>query len=251
VKFRPRRFGLRARITLAFALGSLLLSVTLSASTWAFTRQAQLNQREASAVERLFTNARSLRSTLLAGGDTDRREYLNGLPTPADQVLAVRGVPEPDIYATGDVSFNDLPLGLRDIVAEGQPASMRYRTSNDDPFLVVGVPLPAVSAQYFEVVALEDLERSFELLGLYLTAASLFTALGGAALGSHSCRWSTSVRLPRPSPADGSTPGSSRRTTPTWASSWRRSTTWLRRCRPASSATPGSPPTSVTSFARR
>jgi two-component system, OmpR family, sensor histidine kinase MtrB len=183
VKFRPRRFGLRARITLAFALGSLLLSVTLSASTWAFTRQAQLNQREASAVERLFTNARSLRSTLLAGGDTDRREYLNGLPTPADQVLAVRGVPEPDIYATGDVSFNDLPLGLRDIVAEGQPASMRYRTSNDDPFLVVGVPLPAVSAQYFEVVALEDLERSFELLGLYLTAASLFTALGGAALG--------------------------------------------------------------------
>ena len=49
MRFRPRRFGLRSRITLAFALGSLLLSVTLSASTWAFTRQSQLNQREAAA----------------------------------------------------------------------------------------------------------------------------------------------------------------------------------------------------------
>jgi two-component system, OmpR family, sensor histidine kinase MtrB len=184
VRFRPRRFGLRARITLAFALGSLLLSVTLSASTWAFTRQAQLNQREASAIDRLYTNARNLRETLLAGGETDLREYLmNGLPTPAEQVLWVRNVPEPDIYATGDVQFSDLPLGLRELVADGQPATMRYRTSGDAPLLAVGVPLPAASAQYYEVVTLDDLERSFELLGLYLTAASLVTALGGAALG--------------------------------------------------------------------
>jgi two-component system, OmpR family, sensor histidine kinase MtrB len=183
VRFRPRRFGLRARITLAFALGSLLLSVTLSTSTWAFTRQAQLNQRESSTVERLFTNARPLRDTLLAGGETDLAEYLRGLPTPAEQVLVVLAVPEPDRYATGDITIDDLPPALRDLVGAGEPASMRYRTGNDQPVLAVGVPLPAVSAQYYEVVALDDLERSFELLGLYLTAASLVTAMGGAALG--------------------------------------------------------------------
>src|SRR5690606_27475188 len=108
VRFRPRRFGLRSRITLAFALGSLLLSVTLSASTWAFTRQAQLNQREASAVERLFTNARSVRATMLAGGETNLRDYLNGLPTPGDQVLVVQAEPRPDSYATGAAAYDDL-----------------------------------------------------------------------------------------------------------------------------------------------
>jgi two-component system sensor histidine kinase MtrB len=183
VRFRPRRFGLRSRITLAFALGSLLLSVTLSASTWAFTRQAQLNQREASAVERLFTNARSVRATMLAGGETNLRDYLNGLPTPGDQVLVVQAEPRPDSYATGAAAYDDLPTSLRELVASGQPAAIRYRSSGGIPQLVVGVPLPAVHADYFEIVSLEDLERSFELLGLYLTAASLVTTLAGAALG--------------------------------------------------------------------
>src|SRR5690606_4244173 len=107
VRFRPRRFGLRSRITLAFALGSLLLSVTLSASTWAFTRQSQLNQREAAAVEQLLTNARSIRSTMLAGGGTNLSDYLNGLPTPADQVLQVQAVPEPLPFATGAAAYDD------------------------------------------------------------------------------------------------------------------------------------------------
>ncbi len=183
MRFRPRRFGLRSRITLAFALGSLLLSVTLSASTWAFTRQSQLNQREAAAVEQLLTNARSIRSTMLAGGGTNLSDYLNGLPTPADQVLQVQAVPEPLPFATGAAAYDDLPASVRELVAAGQPAAIRYRGPEGSPLLVVGVPLPAVDADYFEVVSLADLERSFELLGLYLTGASLVTTLAGAALG--------------------------------------------------------------------
>lgn len=182
MRFNPRRFGLRARITLAFALGSLLLSVTLSASTWAFTRQTQMNQREDSAIDRLMINARSLRDTLLAGGETDLRDYLNGLPTPADQVLWVDGESEPAEYATG-LPYGELPESLRQLVAEGQPATIQHRTSAGLPVLVAGVPLPAARAQYYEVVELHDLERSFELLGLYLTGASLVTTLAGATLG--------------------------------------------------------------------
>src|SRR5690606_36938835 len=149
-----------------FALGSLLLSVTLSASTWAFTRQSQLNQREAAAVEQLLTNARSIRSTMLAGGGTNLSDYLNGLPTPADQVLQVQAVPEPLPFATRAAAYDDLPASVRELVAAGQPAAIRYRGPEGSPLLVVGVPLPAVDADYFEVVSLADLERSFELLGL-------------------------------------------------------------------------------------
>jgi len=40
------RLGLRARVTLAFALGALLLSVLLSVATYALTRANLLRQRE-------------------------------------------------------------------------------------------------------------------------------------------------------------------------------------------------------------
>ena len=67
MRLRPHRLGLRARITLAFALGSLLISVALSASTWAFTRESQLNQRESEQVDALTRNARQVRTTLSSG----------------------------------------------------------------------------------------------------------------------------------------------------------------------------------------
>jgi two-component system, OmpR family, sensor histidine kinase MtrB len=185
VRFRPRPLGLRTRITLAFALGSLLLSATLSASTWAFSRQSQLNQRETSAIDRLYANATTVRSTLLAGGTTDLLDHLASLPTPAEQVLALPGddPARPDTYHTSEVQFDDLPSALRDLVSSGQPATMRYRTRNDRTVLAAGMPIPAANAQYYEIVSLEELERSFDLLAYYLTAASIITALAGASLG--------------------------------------------------------------------
>ena len=185
MRFRPRPLGLRARITLAFALGSLLLSVALATSTWAFTRQSQLNQRESSAIDRLYSNASPLRATLLAGGGTNYSEYMTAaLPTPANQVLRY-DTPEgePDTASSSQrVLYEDIPPALRELVASGTPASMRYRHA-DEPVLAVGVPVPAANAEYYEVVSLAELERSFEVLGYWLTAAAALTTLAGATLG--------------------------------------------------------------------
>ncbi len=181
--FRHRRLGLRARITLAFALGSLLLSVTLSSSTWAFTRQSQLNQRQESAIETMLTNAARVRSTLLAGGATNLADYLASLPTRADQVLAVPIDGEPTRASTGRGRYDEIPAELRLLVGGGQAGTMRYRDSNGDLVLAVGANIPAAQAEYYEVLSLVELERSFELLGYYLTAASLVTVLAGATLG--------------------------------------------------------------------
>lgn len=56
------RLGLRARITLAFAVGALLLSALLSATTWALTRENLVNQREDAASTIVYQNARIVRS---------------------------------------------------------------------------------------------------------------------------------------------------------------------------------------------
>jgi len=45
-RLRPRSLGLQARITMAFALGALLLSVLLAGTTFALTRANLANQRE-------------------------------------------------------------------------------------------------------------------------------------------------------------------------------------------------------------
>ncbi len=186
MRIRPRPLGLRARITLAFALGSLLLSVTLSTSTWAFTRQAQLNQREDSSIDRVLSNARPLRSTLLAGGTTNLSEYMvASLPTPANQVIAVRNGEGsgPDTASSSQrIVYEDIPPALRELVGSGSPGMMRYRHA-DEPVLAIGVPIPAADAEYYEVVSLLELERSFDVLAFWLTGASGLTTLAGAALG--------------------------------------------------------------------
>ena len=181
--FRNRRLGLRARITLAFALGSLLLSVTLSSSTWAFTRQSQLNQREDAAIETMLSNAGRVRNTVLAGGSTNLADYLASLPTRADQVLALPIDGEPTRASTGQARYDEIPVQLRLLVSGGEAGTIRYRDSEGRAVMAVGAPIPAAEAEYYEVMSLSELEGSFELLGYYLTAASIVTALAGAMLG--------------------------------------------------------------------
>ena len=58
------RLGLRARVTLAFALGALLLSVLLSVATYALTRANLVRQREAVAESQMLNNAERLQQSL-------------------------------------------------------------------------------------------------------------------------------------------------------------------------------------------
>jgi signal transduction histidine kinase len=57
--------------------------------------------------------------------------------------------------------------------------------------MVIGVPLPAVHATYFEVFSLEELAGTLRTLAFALAAAALVTTLAGAALG----RWASGRAL--------------------------------------------------------
>lgn len=184
MRLRPHRFGLRARITLAFALGSLLLSVLLSGSTWAFTRQNQLDQRQDQAVDRLFENGRVVRNRLLnAGAGVNLTELLSAVPAPEGASPILFGPQSPTgATPSGRFTGQDLPTAMRTAVSGGAPATMRYR-AEDEPVLAVGVPIPAISSQYYEIVSLADLERSLNVLAVFLVGASAVTTAAGAALG--------------------------------------------------------------------
>jgi signal transduction histidine kinase len=186
----PRRLGLRARITLAFAVGALLLSALLSTTTWALTRENLLNQREDSATVVVYQNARIVRNRV-AQPDVDTQVLLSSLSTP----LGARPILYYDDHfspLTPEYGQDALPQAVLDEVLAGQPVRMRYQLRGEMQ-LVVGVPIPSVDAAYFEIISLDDLESTLEALGVSLVGASLLTTFFGAALG-----WWASRRALRP-----------------------------------------------------
>jgi signal transduction histidine kinase len=189
-RLRFKRLGIRARITLAFALGALMLSALLAGSTFALTRAKLLNQRESAALSQVYGNARIVRDKGRLDTETVT-DLLGSLQTPASSrpILYVEGIAFP---LTAELGENQLPIALRNKVLAGSPARMRY-TLQGHPELAVGIPIPALHEAYFEVVDLRELQDTLRSLGIALGAASIGTTLAGAALG-----WWASRRALRP-----------------------------------------------------
>lgn len=182
---RIARLGLRARFTIAFALGGLVLSAILSAVTYGLVRENIVRQRETSATRQVYLNARFIRDSLRTAG-ANATDLLDGLQTPtgANPVLVVDG----QAYATSaDRGRDEIPQRLRERVAGGEPVRMRF-TLDDEPQLVIGIPLRAVNAEYYEIVSLGEVQRTLNSLGIALLAASAVTTLAGAVLGATSSR---------------------------------------------------------------
>ena len=191
-----RRLGLRARVTIAFGLGALLLSALLAGTTYALTRTNLIDQRERTVLRQAYFNAAYVQGQLPLGEDDPAGNVLLGsLPNLAGSY--------PTIFQDGEpfplqVQFGEdaLPLALRRAVLDdGDAGIMRYDLRGA-PFLAIGVPLPAVEgtdAAYFEIVDLSGTETTLRALGFSLLAASAVTTGAGAALG-----WWASKRALRP-----------------------------------------------------
>lgn len=188
-RLRPwQRLGLRARITIVFALGGLVLAAVLAGATLYLTRQNLLTQRENDAVKSFADNARKLNGALtpdisgssLAGliATLDTRSS-----TPLVQV-GERG----DNYITGRTgSFNQQDLlasasSLRTLVVNGGRPGRIRTTVNGEPMLVLGTPLD-FNAQYYEAVPLRDIEDTLRSLSFILLGSSAATAALAATLG--------------------------------------------------------------------
>ena len=182
---RIMRLGLRARFTIAFALGGLVLSALLAAVTYGLVRENIVRQRETSATRQVFLNANFIRDSLRTAG-LQPSQLLDGLQTPtgAEPILIVDGAKFAPTAASGG---GEIPQELLDQVAAGTPARMRF-SSGDEPNLVIGIPLPAVDAEYYEIVSMAETQRTLNSLGIALLAASIVTTVAGAVLGATSSR---------------------------------------------------------------
>jgi signal transduction histidine kinase len=186
------KLGIGARITAVFGAGALLLSLLLGGISYFTVRHFLLAGRETAAQQQAYSNASLVRTTL-ESGDTQYVSLLAQIDagTDAHSVLYHRS----KAYVSSlSVNASSIPAPLRhEVLVLGTPAVQTYRNATGTAEIAVGLPVPAVHADYFEVFDLSDLDHTLRVLGLTLFGAGAVTTLLGIALGRFASR-----RLLRP-----------------------------------------------------
>jgi signal transduction histidine kinase len=172
--------GLRSSVTAAFALGAVLVSVALSVGTYVSARHLLLEQRERTALRQAYADAALVRDGLSTSG-TAVSEALGAVTPPAGASMYVHR--DGQWYSSSlDQSGESLTAVIRPTV-EGGAVGLGWTGRTDPHAVVVGIPLPAVGATYYEVAVARELDATLHTLALALAVAATVTTLAGAALG--------------------------------------------------------------------
>ena len=183
---REGRASLGTRVTVAFALSALGVSLALSLTAYFLTRRSVLEARLNQDVRQTAANALVV-GEALRYSVPDLPDVLSSLETRSgsDSLLYEHGSWNVSNFAIGSQS---VPVTLRtDVINRNRSASISYRLAGHAE-LAVGIALPTVSAAYFEVFDLEDVSRTLVALALSLAGASVVATAAGALIGSRTSR---------------------------------------------------------------
>jgi two-component system, OmpR family, sensor histidine kinase MtrB len=185
------RLGLRARVTLLFSAGALLLSTALAVTTYHVTAQHLISERERTAVRGAYFDS-AVVGQGLASDRADVVQVLRALDTGQNRkpLLWRDGA----WYARGadDGLTEAVPDALLRLVAGGR-AGLQRTTFAGEPALVVGIPLAEVDNSFFEVQLLTEVQSTLTTLSGTLSAVALAVTIAAAGLS----RW-TAGRVLRP-----------------------------------------------------
>jgi two-component system, OmpR family, sensor histidine kinase MtrB len=171
--------GLRFRVVVLFAVGGLLLSSILAIGTYGLASRYLVSQRERSAQRQAYLNARALRDSLQSPEAVPAALSSLELPTGSSVVIRRAGK-----WFGTSVAFGrtNVPAELRGLVGTGKAGHQRvHRTTG--PAIVVGIPIPSIGVQYFEVIALTELESTLDVIRDSLLGTAALTTVAAALLG--------------------------------------------------------------------
>jgi two-component system sensor histidine kinase MtrB len=182
---RGRRFGLRSRAVAAFGALSLAVSAVLGIVTYELARSYLLHQRQAAATRQAYLSARAVRTALRAA-DPNIPGVLQTLSADTSSVLVVE-VGGRSFSTSVAVSPRALPASLVATVKGGSAGRQLIRLGGR-PRLVVGVPIVAEQAAYFELISLDELDRTLAALARALAVGAAVATVAGSALGLYASR---------------------------------------------------------------
>lgn len=190
---RRRTLRLRTRVTLFFSLTALVASLALAVVTYAVARSVLIDQRQETARTQAYANAKTVFDQLKVFDQlSDDQEFDMA-------ILRTEGGGFGMLIADGQFNYTDFshsdedfPVELLAAVANGRSAQQRYELDGE-PFVAVGIDMPAYNARYFEALPMASTESNLRAIATALTIGSVVTIVLAGMLG-----WWTSRRLLRP-----------------------------------------------------
>jgi signal transduction histidine kinase len=190
-----RSLRLRTRVTLFFSLTALVAGLALAVVTYAVARSFLVDQRSETILTQAVANATSVRSTLLQippVPDPQVDALVKSLKKSSEGFAFLRVSGKDPSVSDAAFPITAYPAELKTYVAQGGSATQRFSVEGE-PFMAVGINIPAAHAQYFEAIPLRDTDRALRAIGTALAIGAAVTTIFAGALG-----WSTSRRLLRP-----------------------------------------------------
>jgi two-component system, OmpR family, sensor histidine kinase MtrB len=178
--------GLRRRTMTYFALGGLLVSVVLATATYVIAREYLIHLRERSALRQAYADARFVRDGLLSP-DASPTQVIGDISLPAGSRILIRASGR---WYSSELEGrpSNLPTPLTSTVDNGSPGLVWAELDGREA-VVVGLPLPAVRAQYYEVLPVVELQRTLGILRGVLIGVGVVTAFAAAVLGRSAAAW--------------------------------------------------------------
>lgn len=192
---KPRWWrSLLARVTLAYAIGALLLSSTVAGATYALALNLLLADAESQHRSQSFFNVKDVSQRLAAlpedatidDKDQAYRTALADLSLPnGSKAILILGNGE---QRSETLQRRDLPPDIQAQILGGlEVAQQRYVKTGEISY-VVGVKLSEFDVIYYEVVGLADLENTLRSLRRILFGVAIASSVAGAMLGYYSAR---------------------------------------------------------------
>ena len=184
---RGRARGLRFRLVALFAIGGLVLASAFAVGTYSVAKRYLVAQRERSAQRQAFLNACALRNALGPAGDaTPVADALSTLEVPNGTTVVVRQ--DGTWYGTSvALGRDDVPATLRSLVREGGAGHQRT-TTPAGVAIAVGVRMPSLGVDYFEIVVLNELASTLRVIRNTLLLVAALTTIAAALLGIWAAR---------------------------------------------------------------
>jgi signal transduction histidine kinase len=175
-----RQRSLRLRLLLTFGLGALILSGLFAAFTYGGVHHILVADGEQADLHESLENAALVRSTLYTS-PPDLAKLLNSIERATNSSVLVQ---TGDIWLSRSSGANtvDVPTGFISTVRSGHAASQVLQIKGQVIYLI-GLPIPAVDTQFYEVFKFNSLERTLRLLLLVLMFGALATILFGISGG--------------------------------------------------------------------
>jgi two-component system sensor histidine kinase MtrB len=174
------RRSLRLRLLVTFGLGAFILSAFFASLTYVGLKHILVSDQQQTDLKQSYVNAALVRTTLYTS-PPELPNVLNSIEKATESNVLIQ-THNQWLSTSGGASTGSVSLDMIRAAVSGHATEQTTYFHGQEIF-VVGIPIPSVESQYFEVFQLASLEHTLNLLLLVIGAGAIMTLIIGTSGG--------------------------------------------------------------------